>query len=93
MKLTPVDVKDIVSKVSARSYRKAIGLVEEFIHSEHSAVELVWEEGEYSSPASVSSTYSKAAKALKANCFVTIRNGRVYMVRKDPDTLGNQFKI
>lgn len=93
MKLSPVDIKDIVSKASARSYRKAISLVEEFIQSGHDAVELVWEDGEYASPASVSSTYSKAVNVLKANCFVVIRNGRVYMVRKDPDTMRNQFKI
>ena len=92
MTLSPVDVKDIVSNVSHRSYRKAMTLVEEFIKSEHDAVELIWEENEYASPASVSSTYSKAARALHANCFVVVRNGRVYMVRNDP-TQGIQFKI
>lgn len=85
MIMVPVDPKSIMVRECRRAYRKVQRAVEEFINSPHAAVELQWEPGEYASVASVSSTYTKAIRSLQANCFVVIRDGRAYLIRKEID--------
>lgn len=93
MKMVPVTAQNIADKASIRCYRKAINVVEEFIQSDNDAVELVWEPNEYSSVSSAYGTYSKAAKSMKANCLVFMRQGKVYMVKRGPGTQEISSKI
>lgn len=82
MTLVPVDPVALVLKERRWAYRKAMRIVEEFVDSDHDAVELVWDANEYTNAASVSSCYAKAARKLHADVFVTTRGDKVYLVRR-----------
>lgn len=81
MTLVPVDPKAIPVRSGRHAYCKAIKAIEAFMKSEHEAVEIQFEEHEYASASSVQSTYYKAIQRAKANCFVIIRKGRVYLIK------------
>ena len=83
MKLNPVDPVALHLPESRRSRNKITRAVEAFMESGHQAVELIWYPGEYRSAISVQSCYSKAITRMKANCFVRMVEGRVYLIRKD----------
>ena len=83
MILVPVDPKNISIRTARHAYCKAMKIVEEFMKSEHEAVQLKFEPGEYSSVASVQSTYKRAVNKLCANCFAIVRRGKVYLVKAE----------
>ena len=83
MTLIPVETKSIPMLYTKRSRCKAMKVVEEFMQSEHEAVQLKFEPGEYSSVASVQSTYKRSINKLHANCFVIVRRGKVYLVKAE----------
>jgi hypothetical protein len=83
MKLTPVDIEEIKLLEKHHSHRKAQKVIEEFMNSGCAAMEVTYNEGEYKNPASCQSTLSKAVTSLKAACFLTLRDGRLYIVRRD----------
>ena len=83
MKLNPVDPVALHLPESRRSRKKITRAVEAFMESGHQAVELMWYPGEYSSAGTVQSCYGKAIARMKANCFVRMVEGRIYLIRKD----------
>lgn len=83
MKLNPVDPVALHLPESRRSRNKITRAIETFMESGYQAVELVWYPGEYSSACTVQSCYGKAIARMKANCFVRMVEGRVYLIRKD----------
>ena len=83
MKMNPVDPRALNLFEGRRSRNKITRAVEAFMESGHPAVELEWYPGEYKSAMSVQSCYSKAITRMKANCYVRMVEGRVYLFRKD----------
>lgn len=81
MTLVPVDLKDIPMLSTRHAHYKAIRTIEEFMKSEHEAVQLKYDTGEYSSVASVQSTYKKAVRKLHIDCVVLTRQGKVYLIK------------
>ena len=81
MILVPVDPKAI-SVPSMRYARcKAMRVIEEFMQSDHEAVQLKYDDNEYANSSSALSTYKKAARKLRANCVVISRQGKVYLIK------------
>lgn len=81
MTLVPVAPKDI-PMLSARHFHcKAMRTIEEFMRSEHEAVQLKYDTEEYASVASVQSTYKKAIRKLHVDCVVLTRQGKVYLIK------------
>lgn len=83
MKMNPVDPVALHLAESRRSRNKITRAVEAFMESGHQAVELLWYPGEYRSASTVQSCYMRAIARMKANCFVRMVEGRVYLIRKD----------
>lgn len=81
MTLVPVDPKDIPILSMKYAHCKAMRTIEEFMKSEHEAVQLKYGAKEYSSVASVQSTYKKAIRKLHADCVVLTRQGKVYLIK------------
>ena len=81
MTLVPVDPK-IIPMISMRhSHCKVMRTIEEFMRSEHEAVQLKYDAKEYASVASVQSTYKKAIRKMHVNCVVISRQGKVYLIK------------
>lgn len=81
MTLAPVDPKDIPMFSTRHAHCKAMRTIEEFMRSEHEAVQLKYDTEEYTSAASVQSTYSKAIRRLHVDCVVLTRQGKVYLIK------------
>ena len=81
MTLVPVDPKTITMFSTRHSHCKAMRTIEEFIRSEHEAVQLKYDAKEYASAASVQSTYRRAIRKLHVDCAVLIRQGKVYLIK------------
>ena len=81
MILVPVDPKAISMHFSKYSHCKAMRVIEEFMQSEHEVVQLKYEPDEYVNSASALSTYRRAALRARANCVVTSRQGKVYLIK------------
>lgn len=81
MTLVPVDPKTIPMLSVKHSYCKAMRIIEEFMRSEHEAVQLKYDTGEYASVASVLSTYKRAIRKLHVDCVVMSRQGKVYLIK------------
>ncbi len=81
MTLVPVDPKTIPMPSMRHSHCKAMRTIEEFMRSEHEAVQLQYESNEYASVASIQSTYSKAIRKLHVDCVVMTRQGKVYLIK------------
>lgn len=81
MTLVPVDLKDIPMLFMRHAHCKVIRTIEEFMKSEHEAVQLKYDTEEYSSVASVQSTYKKAIRKLHIDCVVLARQGKVYLIK------------
>ena len=81
MTLIPVETKSIPMLYTKRSRCKAMRIVEEFMQSEHEAVQLKYSDKEYTSITSVQGTYRKAIARLHADCVVLIRQGKVYLIK------------
>lgn len=81
MTLVPVDLKDIPMLYMRHAHCKAMRTIEEFMRSEHEAVQLKYDTEEYTSVASVQSTYSKAIRRLHVDCVVLTRQGKVYLIK------------
>ena len=81
MTLVPVDPK-IIPMISTRhSHCKAMRTIEEFMRSEHEAVQLKYDTEEYASVSSVHSTYKRAIRKLHVDCVVMSRQGKVYLIK------------
>ena len=81
MNLVPVDPKTISMLSMRHSHCKAMRTIEEFMRSEHEAVQLKYDTKEYASAASVHRTYGKAIKKLHVDCVVLTRQGKAYLVK------------
>ena len=81
MTLIPVEPKAIPMLFTRRSRCKAMKVIEEFMQSEHEAVQLKYNDKEYASAASILSTYKKAAARMHVDCVVLIRQGKVYLIK------------
>ena len=81
MTLVPVDPKDIPMLSMRHAHCKAMRTIEEFMRSEHEAVQLKYATEEYASVASVLSTYKKAIRKLHVDCVVMTRQGKVYLIK------------
>lgn len=81
MTLVPVDPKDIPMFSARHAHCKAMRTIEEFMRSEHEAVQLKYGTEEYTSVASIQSTYSKAIRKLHVDCVVLTRQGKVYLIK------------
>ena len=81
MTLVPVDLKDIPMLYMRHAHCKAMRIVEEFMRSEHEAVQLKYDAKEYASVDSVRSTYQKAIRKLHVDCVVMARQGKVYLIK------------
>ena len=81
MTLVPVDLKDIPMLYMRHAHCKAMRTIEEFMRSEHKAVQLKYDTEEYTSVASVQSTYSRAIRRLHVDCVVLTRQGKVYLIK------------
>ena len=81
MILVPVDPKAIPMPFMRYSYCKAMRIVEEFMQSDHEAVQLKYDDNEYANSSSALNTYKKAARRLRANCVVISRQGKVYLIK------------
>lgn len=81
MTLVPVDPKDIPMFSMRHAHCKAMRTIEEFMRSEHEAVQLKYGTEEYTSVASIQSTYSKAIRKLHVDCVVLTRQGKVYLIK------------
>lgn len=81
MTLVPVDLKDIPMLYMRHAHCKAMRTIEEFMRSEHEAVQLKYDTEEYTSVASVQSTYSRAIRRLHVDCAVLTRQGKVYLIK------------
>lgn len=81
MTLVPVDPKDIPMFSARHAHCKAMRTIEEFMRSEHEAVQLKYGTEEYTSVASIQSTYSKAICKLHVDCVVLTRQGKVYLIK------------
>lgn len=81
MTLVPVNPKDIPMLSMRHAHCKAVRTIEEFMRSEHEAVQLKYDAKEYASVASVQSTYKKAIRKLHVDCVVLTRQGKVYLIK------------
>ena len=81
MTLVPVDPKAIPMLSMRHSHCKAMRIIEEFMRSEHEAVQLEYDPKEYTSVNSVQGTYRKAARKLHVDCVVLTRQGKVYLIK------------
>lgn len=81
MNLVPVDPKTITMLSTKHSHCKAMRIIEEFMRSEHEAVQLKYDTKEYASAASVYSTYKKVIRKLHVDCAVLTRQGKVYLIK------------
>lgn len=81
MTLVPVDPKDIPMLSMRHAHCKAMRTIEEFMRSEHEAVQLKYDAKEYASVASAQSTYKKAIRKLHTDCVVLTRQGKVYLIK------------
>ena len=81
MTLVPVDPKDIPMLSMRHAHCKAMKTIEEFMRSEHEAVQLQYGVKEYASVASVQNTYSRAIRKLHVDCVVLTRQGKVYLIK------------
>lgn len=81
MTLVPVDLKDIPMLYTRHAHCKAMKTIEEFMRSEHEAVQLKYDTEEYTSVASVQSTYSRAIRRLHVDCVMLTRQGKVYLIK------------
>ena len=81
MTLIPVETKSIPMLYTKRSRCKAMKVVEEFMRSEHEAVQLKYSDKEYVNAASAQGTYRKAISRLHVDCVVMIRKGKVYLIK------------
>lgn len=81
MTLVPVDPKDIPMFSARHAHCKAMRTIEEFMRSEHEAVQLKYGTEEYTRVASIQSTYSKAIRKLHVDCVVLTRQGKVYLIK------------
>lgn len=87
MNMTPIDPKSVRVYDSKWSRYKIVKAIESFMSSAYRAVELTWEPGEYANAVSVAASYSKAIKRMHSNCFICVRDGRVYIYKlKEDDT-------
>ena len=81
MTLVPVDPRDIPMLSMRHAHCKAMRTIEEFMRSEHEAVQLQYDTREYSNAASVQSTYKNAIRKLHVDCVVLTRQGKVYLIK------------
>lgn len=81
MTLVPVDPKDVPMLSTRHAHCKAMRTIEEFMRSEHEAVQLKYDAKEYASVASVQATYKKAIRKLHVDCVVLTRQGKVYLIK------------
>lgn len=81
MTLVPVDPKTIPMLSVRHSHCKAMRIIEEFMRSDHEAVQLKCESTEYASVASIQNTYRKAIRKLHVDCVVMTRQGKVYLIK------------
>ena len=81
MTLVPVDPKDIPMLSMRHAHCKAMRTIEEFMRSEHEAVQLKYDTEEYASVASIQNTYSRAIRKLHVDCVVLTRQGKVYLIK------------
>ena len=81
MTLVPVDRKDIPMLSMRHAHCKAMKTIEEFMRSEHEAVQLKYDTEEYTSVASIQNTYSRAIRKLHVDCVVLTRQGKVYLIK------------
>ena len=81
MTLVPVEPKDITMISTRHAHCKAMRIVEEFMRSEHEAVQLKYDAKEYASVDSVRSTYQKAIRNLHVDCMVLTRQGKAYLIK------------
>lgn len=81
MTLVPVEPKTIPMFSGRRAHCKAMRIVEEFMRSDHEAVQLKYEPNEYASAANVQHTYKSAISRLHVDCVVMIRKGKVYLIK------------
>ena len=81
MTLVPVDPKDIPMLYTRHAHCKAMKTIEEFMRSEHEAVQLRYDTEEYANVASVMSTYKRAIRKLHVDCAVLTRQGKVYLIK------------
>ncbi len=81
MTLVPVEPKDITMISTRHAHCKAMRVVEEFMRSEHEAVQLKYDAKEYASVDSVRSTYTKAIRKLHVDCVVMARQGKAYLIK------------
>lgn len=81
MTLVPVDLKDIPMLYTRHAHCKAMKTIEEFMRSGHEAVQLKYDTEEYTSVASVQSTYSRAIRRLHVDCVMLTRQGKVYLIK------------
>ena len=81
MTLVPVDPKAIPTLFERHSHCKAMRVIEEFMRSEHEAVQLKYDAKEYVSATSVQSTYRRAIIKLHVDCVVLTRQGKVYLIK------------
>ena len=81
MTLVPVDPKTILMLSTRHAHCKAMRTIEEFIRSEHEAVQLKYDTEEYASVASVLRTYKRAILRMHVDCVVLSRQGKVYLIK------------
>lgn len=81
MTLVSVDPKTIPMLSMKYSHCKAMRTIEEFMRSEHEAVQLKYDTEEYASVASALSTYKKAIRKLHVDCVAMSRQGEVYLIK------------
>ena len=81
MTLVPVDLKDIPMLSMRHAHCKAMKTIEEFMKSEHEAVQLKYDTEEYASVASIQNTYSRAVRKMHVDCVVLTRQGKVYLIK------------
>ena len=81
MTLVPVDPKAIPTLSMRHSHCKAMRTIEEFMRSEHEAVQLKYDSQEYASVDSIRVTYTRAIRKLHVDCVVLTRQGKVYLIK------------
>lgn len=81
MTLVPVEPKDITMTSTRHAHCKAMRIVEEFMRSEHEAVQLKYDAKEYASVDSIRSTYTKAIRKLHVDCVVMTRQVKAYLIK------------
>ena len=81
MTLVPVEPKDITMISTRHAHCKAMRIVEEFMRSEHEAVQLKYDSKEYAGVDSIRSTYTKAIRKLHVDCVVMTRQGKAYLIK------------